>query len=74
MKLLDVANGVAKIISRIDGDFLFEDRLRQLGIFPGNSIEIIRKAPFNGPYLVRVNGRDIALGSKAISHINVEEI
>ena len=74
MKLINTDNGVLVTIISIDGGFEFEDRLRQIGLVPGYVLEIIRKAPFKGPFLVRVNGRNIALGQRAATNINVEEI
>ncbi len=49
-------------------------RLTQLGFLPGNKVRIIRTAPFNGPLLLEVEGREIVLGRGVASHILVEYI
>jgi len=49
-------------------------RLSQLGFLPGNKIRIIRSAPFHGPLLIAVEGREIVLGRGVAAHIIVEYI
>jgi ferrous iron transport protein A len=46
----------------------------QLGFLPGNTARIIRMAPFHGPLLVEVDGREIVIGRNIARHILVEEI
>ncbi len=49
-------------------------RLAQLGFLPGNRVRIIRSAPFRGPLLLEVEGREIVLGRGIAAHIIVEYI
>ena len=49
-------------------------RLAQLGFLPGNKVRIIRVAPFHGPLILEVEGREIVLGRRVASHIYVEYI
>ena len=49
-------------------------RLAQLGFLPGNRIRIIRSAPFHGPLLLEVEGREIVLGRGVAAHIIVEYV
>ena len=49
-------------------------RLTQLGFLPGNKVRIIRTAPFHGPLILDVEGREIVLGRGVASHIIVEYI
>ncbi len=49
-------------------------RLAQLGFLPGNRVRIIRVAPFRGPLIMEVEGREIVLGRRVASHIIVEYI
>ncbi len=51
-----------------------EARLAQLGFLPGNKIRIIRSAPFHGPLLIDVEGREIVLGRGIAHHILVERL
>lgn len=47
--------------------------LDTLGLRPGGSLEIIEKAPFDGPVTVRVKGRDHALSHEVASMIKVKK-
>jgi ferrous iron transport protein A len=49
-------------------------RLAQLGFLPGNKVRIIRSAPFHGPLLLDVEGREIVLGRRVASRIMVEYV
>jgi ferrous iron transport protein A len=60
-----------KIIKISDGRTVWE-HLNEIGIRLGDRIEVIRKAPFKGPLLVRCNGQDIALGQNIAAKICVE--
>jgi len=60
-------------ILRIEGDRGLQDKLRQLGILPGDIASIIRHAPFGGPVLIEVGGREIALGQQIAFNILVRE-
>lgn len=50
------------------------DKLRQLGLAPGDKVRVVRHAPLGGPVMVEVEGRSIALGRGVAQRINVEEI
>jgi ferrous iron transport protein A len=51
-----------------------ESKLRQLGILPGCTVNILRQAPFAGPLMVEVNGRSVALGVGVAEKVLVEEV
>lgn len=73
MYLIDIEAGkTVKIISIQPGHGI-EGKLRQLGINPGDCIQVVRLAPLKGPFLVEVNGRSIALGRGVAAKIMVEE-
>ena len=48
-------------------------KLRCLGIMPGDIAQVKRLAPFGGPILVEIDGREIALGRGIAKRIEVEE-
>jgi len=73
MVLLDANDGMIVKILGIRGGRGLESKCRQLGICPGDCAMVIRHAPFNGPLLIEVSGRDIALGRGVASRIIVEE-
>jgi ferrous iron transport protein A len=72
MDLLDVNNGRWVRVVNFRGGWGMQRRLAQLGFIPGNKIRIIRKAPFHGPLILEVEGREIVLGRRIASHIVVE--
>ncbi len=74
MLLTDAQNGT-KV--RIEG-FLtptgLAAKLRQLGMVPGDTATVIRKAPFDGPYLLEIRGREIALGKSIAAKVLIEVV
>lgn len=48
-------------------------KLRSIGFMPGDCARVIRHAPFGGPVLLEVEGREIALGHGIAQKIEVEE-
>lgn len=46
-------------------------RMAGLGLRPGNTIEVIRVAPFNGPMHIRVGHTDLMLRRTEAAHISV---
>jgi len=74
MNLLQIKNGRWVKVVGFRGGHGMERRLSQLGFIPGNKIRIIRSAPFHGPLLVQVEGREVVLGRGVAAHILVEYI
>jgi len=72
MKLLDAPIG--KLVKIIDyrGGKGVNSKLRQLGLTPGRSVKIVRYAPMEGPVMVDVEGRLIALGRGIANRVQVE--
>lgn len=72
--LLEVANGEkARITGFSVGTKSFQ-KLTQYGIFEGDVLEVLRSAPFEGPILLSINGREIALSRGIAATIEVEII
>jgi len=74
MNLLNVDNGKWVRVKNFRGGHGIQRRLTQLGFLPGNRVRIIRSAPFHGPLLLEVEGREIVLGRGVAAHIIVEYI
>jgi ferrous iron transport protein A len=72
MNLLQVNNGNWVRVLRVAGGIGMERRLAQLGFIPGNKVRIIRSAPFHGPLLLDVEGREIVLGRGVAVKVMVE--
>ena len=73
MNLLDVIVGKWVRITNIHGGAGLDSKLHSIGLMPGDMVRIIRQAPFSGPILLEVNGREIALGRGIAEKIDVEE-
>ena len=72
MNILDIQNGQWVEVVGFHGGRGMQARLSQLGFLPGNKIRVIRSAPFKGPLLIEVEGREIVLGRGVARHILVE--
>lgn len=72
--LIHIENGTWVRIADFRGGRGMEIRLTQLGFLPGNKIRVIRSAPFHGPLLIEVEGREIVLGRGIARHILVERL
>lgn len=64
--------GIIVKITEEDSDLL--QYLATLGLMPGKSIEIVEKAPFDGPITVKVDEADRALSLKVASEIWVKKL
>lgn len=61
-------------ILKFDNSSLTREKLQQYGLFAGDTAQVMRIAPFEGPILLSVKGREIALGESIAAHILVERI
>jgi Fe2+ transport system protein FeoA len=48
-------------IGDLKGDSYLVTRLRELGIHPGQHLQILQRFPFGGPWLLRIGQVDLAL-------------
>lgn len=53
---------------------LTRQKLQQYGLFAGDTGVVMRIAPFDGPILLNVNNREIALGKSVAAQILIEEM
>ncbi|MCJ7695953.1 MAG: ferrous iron transport protein A [Anaerolineaceae bacterium] len=58
-------------IIRIDGGHRMGEKLRQMAIFPGIIVKVLRYAPLGGPVMIEVEGRTVALGRGIARHVQV---
>ena len=72
MQLLNLAPDTCAQIKNIAGGKKLKSKLTQLGLHVGDSVHVLRRAPFGGPVLVECNGREIALGRGVAEKIIVE--
>ncbi len=74
MSLLELGKGKKARIVGFQGSHDLQGKLRQLGIIPGDQVTVLRVAPLEGPVLLEVLGREIALGRKIAGQILIEEM
>ncbi|MEI7848100.1 MAG: FeoA family protein [Chloroflexota bacterium] len=72
MRLIEVDEGIWVKVIGFDGEAKFQDRLLHHGLYPGDLARILRVAPMNGPFLVEVSGRELAIGRDVARKILVE--
>ncbi len=71
--LLDAPIGAAGVLRRVKTDD--SDKLRylaQLGLVPGVPLQIMGRAPFNGPVRIKAKGAEHVLGSELAQTLRVE--
>jgi DtxR family Mn-dependent transcriptional regulator len=74
--LTALSAGTSAIVSRIpdDADSDLLRYLGELGLVPGNEIEVIDLAPFDGPLTVLIRGETQVVGFKVADSVLVERI
>lgn len=74
MNLFEIKEKTTVQITAMDLENREVMKLSQLGLRVGSQIVVERFAPLGGPVLVMVELREIALGKKLASRIQVEKI
>ncbi len=69
--LLNLAEGQVATIKGIHGGAGIKSRLASIGIYPGATVKIVKKAP--GPCIIEVSGTRLAIGRGMASKILVED-
>lgn len=74
IRLIDSRQGDRVKIASFEGAPRIQEKFTQYGMFPGDVVEVRRIAPFDGPLLLAVRGREIALGKSLAARIIVENV
>ncbi len=61
-------NDIAKIVS-LDNKNLSKLRLAEMGLMPGVQVRMIKKTPFGGPVLIKINNYYLTLRKEDASFI-----
>jgi ferrous iron transport protein A len=69
MPLTMVARGMVRVL-RVEGGFGMMDKLKPMGILPGENIEIIRNDS-SGPLIISVKGSRLVIGRGMAQKIHV---
>ena len=74
MSILDAPKGKKVRIINYHGGKGISHKLRQLGLYPGREIVILRYAPLGGPVMIDAQGRSVAIGRGIASKVEVEVV
>ena len=69
--LQEMQDGESATVVSVSSQKQSVQKLHQLGIRAGVDIQVLRRAPLNGPLLVKVSGREIAIGYELSTKILV---
>lgn len=72
--LSEVQEGTSVIVREVsDSDGGRLRYLAELGLYPGTRLEVLQREPFDGPILVRIEGRERSLGRNVAEAVRVEQ-
>jgi Fe2+ transport system protein FeoA len=69
--LTDLAIGIDARVVSVNGEGAVTRRLLEMGVIPGVTVSIVKKAPFGDPIEVRVRGYSLAMRRKEADAIEV---
>ncbi len=70
--LNEMKKGQSGTVAEIHGGRGMRQRLSALGVRPGDTIRVMRSAPFMGPVLVEIGGTELAIGRDIAQRIRLE--
>ncbi len=74
MTLADLGIRQKGVVVSINTSPEFKKKLMELGLFPGQVVEIIQDAPFGGPLKVRIKDYCLALRREEAKEIEVKKV
>ncbi len=72
MTLIDLEESKTGRIVSIGGERNARQQLRELGLFPGDTVRLVRRAALGGPLLIECRGVQIAVGRTIAENVLVE--
>lgn len=72
LSLINLKNGQKGVIISIAGGWRATKRLADLGLTPKTTVEVLKKAPFLGPLLIKVRGSKFILGKGLAAKVFVK--
>lgn len=72
MTLVDLDEGKKAKIVLIGGERNTRQQLRELGLFPGDTVRVVRRAALGGPLLIECRGIQIAIGRAIANNVVIE--
>ena len=74
MKLNELCKGEKGKILKVEGNRILKRRLRDMGVIPGEIIEVVRIAPLGDPLEIKVKGYYLSLRKSEAENITVEKV
>ncbi|MCD6319303.1 MAG: ferrous iron transport protein A [Candidatus Desulfofervidaceae bacterium] len=74
IRLDAVSPGKKVKVIMVEGGVRCRQCLGEMGVYPGETLQVIRSAPFAGPIMVETNGSRFMLGRGMAAKIIVEEM
>lgn len=62
------------MIQKIEGSPELQERLKELGFFKGETLNLIRQLPFHGPYVVQTNQGLVSLRKDEFDSLALEAV
>ena len=72
MNLYQARNNSALRILLISDDWTTRRSLNQIGLYPGDAVQVVRRAPFGGPLIVESRNSRVAISKQLAERIRVE--
>ncbi len=72
ISMRQMAANQSGVISRVKGGGELGLRIREMGLVPGASIEIVGRAPLNDPVHIKLYGHDLTLRNNEADRILVD--
>jgi DtxR family transcriptional regulator, Mn-dependent transcriptional regulator len=73
--LAEVDPGRKAVVQRVsDLDHELLEHLEELGLLPGTPVEILHKAPFEGPITLRIRQREEVIGHNVANNVFVDHV
>jgi ferrous iron transport protein A len=67
------ANSTLKVLA-ITGGWGARRNLNEVGVHVGDTVRIVRRAPFGGPLIIQSHGAEVAIGRQLAEKVKVELI
>ena len=71
LRLADLKPGQSGIVTAVSGNGRLSCRLMEMGLVPGVTVQVLRKAPFGDPVQYRVRGVVISMRSAEAAGVSV---
>jgi DtxR family Mn-dependent transcriptional regulator len=75
VRLVDVEPGQEAVVAEVgDRDPSLLRYLGELGLYPGVTVKVVARAPFNGPLTIQIGKTEEILGRTVTAHVQVTAI